>query len=173
MTFAKLDHISDPGTLSRMPAWVTSARAETLEDVAFLSGAALSHLHVVLGCADVPHALLRDRTTGAIGPMHLKHILRQIEPDRDNLRHGRPPSGSLQSHLGTSMPSGAVTSSKPLRRLVSGLQALDPERECHRSSRTPAICDGQGCEAGSRVGRRPVRLGNLLCDALGQASIDK
>jgi len=44
-----------------MPAWVTSARAETLEDVAFLSGAALSHLHVALGREDVPHALLRDR----------------------------------------------------------------------------------------------------------------
>lgn len=29
-----------------MPAWVTSVRAETLEDVAFMSGAALSNLHV-------------------------------------------------------------------------------------------------------------------------------
>jgi hypothetical protein len=44
-----------------MPAWVTSTRAETLEDVAFLSGAALSHLHLVLGREEVPHALLRDR----------------------------------------------------------------------------------------------------------------
>tara|TARA_R110002167_G_scaffold2300_5_gene11799 strand:+ start:12638 stop:13495 length:858 start_codon:yes stop_codon:yes gene_type:complete len=44
-----------------MPPWVTSARAETLEDVAFLSGAALSTLHLVVGRADVPHALLRDR----------------------------------------------------------------------------------------------------------------
>jgi hypothetical protein len=44
-----------------MPAWVTSARPETLEDVAFLSGAALSHLHIVLGRAEVPHDLLRDR----------------------------------------------------------------------------------------------------------------
>jgi hypothetical protein len=61
MTFARSDHISDPDTLPRMPAWVTSVRAEALEDVAFLSGAALNHLHVVLGCAEVPHALLRDR----------------------------------------------------------------------------------------------------------------
>ncbi|MBB4023912.1 hypothetical protein GGR17_003752 [Confluentimicrobium naphthalenivorans] len=44
-----------------MPAWVISERAETLENVAFLSGAALSHLHVVVGREDVPHALLRDR----------------------------------------------------------------------------------------------------------------
>ncbi|GLQ29104.1 MAG: DUF1403 family protein [Tritonibacter mobilis] len=61
MTFARPDHSSDLDTLPRMPAWVTSARAETLEDVAFLSGAALNHLHVVLGRAEVPQALLRDR----------------------------------------------------------------------------------------------------------------
>ena len=61
MTFARPDHISNLETLPRMPSWVTSARAETLEDAAFLSGAALNHLHVVFGCAEVPHALLRDR----------------------------------------------------------------------------------------------------------------
>lgn len=61
MTFTRHAHIDDFVTLPRMPAWVTSARAETLEDVAFLSGAALSHLHVVLCRDDVPHALLRER----------------------------------------------------------------------------------------------------------------
>jgi len=44
-----------------MPAWVTSARPEAFEDVAFLSGAALNHLHLVLGREEVPKALLRDR----------------------------------------------------------------------------------------------------------------
>ena len=61
MTFASPDHTSDLDTLPRMPVWVTSARAETLEDVAFLSGAALSQLHLVLVQDGVPHALLRDR----------------------------------------------------------------------------------------------------------------
>lgn len=61
MTFARPDHIIDLDTLPRMPNWVTSARAETIEDVAFLSGAALNHLHHVLGRAEVPQALLRDR----------------------------------------------------------------------------------------------------------------
>ena len=61
MTFTRHTHIDDLDTLPRMPAWVTSARAETLEDVAFLSGAALSHLHLVLSRDDVPHALLRER----------------------------------------------------------------------------------------------------------------
>jgi len=61
MTFARPDHSIDLDTLPRMPSWVTSTSAETLEDVAFLSGAALNHLHLVLGHEAVPQALLRDR----------------------------------------------------------------------------------------------------------------
>jgi hypothetical protein len=61
MTFAGPDSISDVDTLPRMPAWVTSSRAETPEDVAFLSGAALSHLHLVLVHSEIPKALFRDR----------------------------------------------------------------------------------------------------------------
>ena len=61
MTYAHSTFDSDPLNLPQMPPWVTSARAETLEDVAFLSGAALSHLHLVLGREAVPQALLRDR----------------------------------------------------------------------------------------------------------------
>ncbi|WP_370275556.1 DUF1403 family protein [Salipiger bermudensis] len=61
MTFSRPDHTSDLETIPQMPVWVTSARAETLEDVAFLSGAALNHLHLVLGRVEVPQALLSDR----------------------------------------------------------------------------------------------------------------
>ena len=61
MTYARPNFDSDPLNLPQMPPWVTSARAETLEDVAFLSGAALNHLHLVLGCDPVPQALLRDK----------------------------------------------------------------------------------------------------------------
>ena len=61
MTFARPEHSIDTDTLPRMPAWVTSARPEAFEDVAFLSGAALNHLHLVFARDDVPQALLRDR----------------------------------------------------------------------------------------------------------------
>ena len=73
MMFARPDHSSDLDMLPRMPTWVTSARPETLEDVAFLSGAALGHLHVVLGREDVPQALLRERLAlrAAGRPPHL------------------------------------------------------------------------------------------------------
>ncbi len=61
MTYARHDLADDLNTLPRMPSWVTSARPETPEDVAFLSGAALSHLHLVLSCEGVPQSLLRAR----------------------------------------------------------------------------------------------------------------
>ena len=61
MTFDRPEHSIDTDTLPRMPAWVTSARPEALEDVPFLSGAALNHLHLVLGREEAPKALLRDR----------------------------------------------------------------------------------------------------------------
>ena len=47
--------------LPRMPSWVTPSRPQTLEDAAFLSGAALGHLHLVLTREDVPQNLLRAR----------------------------------------------------------------------------------------------------------------
>ena len=61
MTIARRDHSIDTDTLPRMPGWVTSVRAKTSEDVAFLSGAALNHLHLVLAQGAVPRALLCDR----------------------------------------------------------------------------------------------------------------
>ncbi len=61
MTFARHDPIDTLDRIAKKPSWITSARGETLEDVAFLSGAALSHLHVVLGHHAVPQALLRER----------------------------------------------------------------------------------------------------------------
>lgn len=44
-----------------MPPWVTFVRSETPEDVAFLSGAALSNLDLVVRNAAVTHALMRER----------------------------------------------------------------------------------------------------------------
>ncbi|MBW6419735.1 DUF1403 family protein [Celeribacter sp. PS-C1] len=55
------DIASDPSTLAPLPRWVTARRAEAFEDVAFLSGYALSHLHLVAARPELPHALLRDR----------------------------------------------------------------------------------------------------------------
>lgn len=57
MTFA----VDDCETLSRLPSWVTAARADVPEDVAFLSGAVRGHLHLVLNRDEVPQSLFRER----------------------------------------------------------------------------------------------------------------
>ncbi|MCE8522818.1 DUF1403 family protein [Ruegeria pomeroyi] len=61
MTYQPAGIADDPSILPKLPAWVTSGRAETPEDVMFLSGAVLTHLHLVARHASVPHSLLRDR----------------------------------------------------------------------------------------------------------------
>ncbi len=61
MTYQPKALSDDLNSLPKLPAWVISQRAETLEDVAFLSGAALTTLHLVLAREDVPQSLLRAR----------------------------------------------------------------------------------------------------------------
>ena len=61
MTYARPSLTTDFDTVPRMPFWVTSGKAEAPEDAAFLSGAALSYLHMVLGHDAVPQVLLRER----------------------------------------------------------------------------------------------------------------
>ena len=60
-----------------------------------------------------PQLLAQDRPTIGVSPMRLKHILRQIEPDREPKVRAAIISdmtvllcGSSQTHLGTPMPSG-------------------------------------------------------------------
>ena len=61
MTYQPAAISDDQITLPKLPSWITTNRAETLEDVAFLSGAALSHLHLVYNRKEVPQKLLRER----------------------------------------------------------------------------------------------------------------
>lgn len=61
MTYQPATISDDPYTLPKLPGWVTSARPESPEDVVFLSGATLGHLHLVLRHEDVPQSLLRAR----------------------------------------------------------------------------------------------------------------
>ena len=57
MTYAR----DDFETLPRIPPWITSCRAEALEDVALLSDVALDHLHLVVGREEAPQSLLWER----------------------------------------------------------------------------------------------------------------
>ena len=111
-----------------MLAWVTSARAETLEDVAFLSGAALATLHLVVGYDDVPHALLRDRLslTAAEACMGLLGRPERVGELRDAVHLLRPgdqpgPAGAiyLQWQRATARP----ISVKALQRALPSVTA--------------------------------------------------
>lgn len=61
MEFVRNNIIPNGRTVPRLPSWISTGRIEEPEDMAFLSGAALSHLHIVLAQDELPHALLRDR----------------------------------------------------------------------------------------------------------------
>ncbi|WP_300042671.1 DUF1403 family protein [uncultured Paracoccus sp.] len=61
MNHARQTHDDDPALPPPIPRWVRLDHAETIEDMAFLSGAALNHLHLVMRGADLPAALLRQR----------------------------------------------------------------------------------------------------------------
>ena len=50
-----------PILLGRLPGWVTTGPAESLEDAAFRSGAALAYVQMISGQEVVPQALWRDR----------------------------------------------------------------------------------------------------------------
>lgn len=102
MLFAETNLTNALDTLPRMPPWVTSARAETLDDVAFLSGAALATLHLVAGRDDVPHALLRDRLslTASEACMHMLGRPERAGDIRDAMHLLRPgdqpgPAGAI------------------------------------------------------------------------------
>ena len=61
MIYARQSFRDDVETVPRMPTWVTSARPETPDDVAFLSGAALSYRYLLFTDESVPKTLLRAR----------------------------------------------------------------------------------------------------------------
>ena len=168
MTFARDTIIETPDTLPRMPSWVTHARAETLEDVAFLSGAALAHLHLVLTCAAVPHALLRERLAlrAAEACVAFSGRPERSAELRDAMHLLRP--GDLPGPAGETCLSWRRTVEQPLtikalgralpmhppKRIADWLDGCDP-------------CDGGGSHGagqGAPVTRATAVLGAVLTD---------
>lgn len=139
MLFAETNLTDALDTLPRMPPWVTSARAETLEDVAFLSGAALATLHLVVGRDDVPHALLRDRLslTASEACMHMLGRPERAGDIRDAvhlLRPGDQPGPAGAIYLQWQRAAARPVSVKVLQRALPSVTVeqiatwLDAER---------------------------------------------
>ena len=117
-------------TLPRMPSWVTSTRPESPEDVAFLSGAALNHLHLVLCREDVPQSLLRARLALSAAEACVTH---QGRPERASelrdavafLQPGDGPGPAGEVYLSWRRAIERPLSVKALHR---ALPDLEPER---------------------------------------------
>jgi hypothetical protein len=86
-------------------------------------------------CPD--HLLPEHNAPGGVSPMNLKHLLRDVQADCANLRHGRLLKWCYQHlHFGTPMPSGASTPSEPVsawsgrpaRRLSEMFEQVTPFR---------------------------------------------
>ena len=157
MTFARPEHINDRDTLPRTPPWVTSARAKTLEDVAFLSGAALSHLHLVLGRAAVPQTLLRDRLAlrAAEACVAFSGRLERTGELRDVVHLLRP--GDLPGPAGEICLAWRRATERPVS--VKALVRALPELQCDQIARW--LEAGQGAP----VSRAAMVLETVLNDA--------
>ncbi|PWE48125.1 hypothetical protein DEM26_19850 [Thioclava sp. NG1] len=119
-------------TLPHLPAWVTQGHRETPEDVAYLSGATLSHLHLVFTRDDVPHGLLRERLALRAAELGVTHSGRpERAPDlRDAvnlLRDGDLPGPAGEVYLAWRRAVERPISVASLHRALPGhaLEALE------------------------------------------------
>lgn len=75
MSYARAAFRDGSEIIARMPFRVTSGRAQTPEDAAFMSGAALAHLHLVVTRDEVPQALLRARLALQVATSCVKAVM--------------------------------------------------------------------------------------------------
>jgi len=151
MKTARSNPDPDEITLPRMPSWVTVARSGSLEDVSFLSGAALGHVHLVLGSGHVPQGLLRDRLAlrAAEASVVLSGRPERAADLRDAVHFLRPgdlpgPAGELYQHWRRAVE--RPVSVKALQRALPSYSA--PEiavwlDQCHRADKHDLRGTGQ------------------------------
>lgn len=175
MTFARPDHISDLDTLPRMPAWVTSARAEALEDVAFLSGAVLNHLHLVLSRVDLPHALLRDRlalraAAACVASSRRPEREAELRDAVHLLRPGDLPGPAGETYLGWRRAAERPVSIKALGRALPTFEPGQIGTWLDAGKGAPVTRVAMALEAVLREAPRAEVAGLILADAaLAQA----
>lgn len=160
MTYARLSDQSSPETIPRLPPWITSGRAQTIEDVAFMSGAALSHLHLVLGHEAVPKPLLSNRLAlraaeACVAVTGRPERAGELRDEIALLRPGDQPGPAGQVYQ---MLLRAVERPISIRSLSRALPQHDPERIAVWLDQSQA---GQT----SPVDRAALVLGAVLADA--------
>ena len=132
MTYQSAAISNGQPSLPHLPDWVTSGRAETPEDVAFLSGAALAHLHLVVSRDDLPQSLFRERLA-----LHAAEacVMRSGRPERAGelrdavgfLQPGDEPGPAGEVFLSWRRAVERPVAVKALHRALNGaLPHLDP-----------------------------------------------
>lgn len=129
MTAQAVPPMSEPDTFPRFPGWIASRRNASLEDAAFVSGAALAHLDLLLRREEVPAALVRERL--ALGAAETCLVLAGRPERAADLRDAvsllRP--GDLPGPAGEVFLAWRKAVSRPLnlRTLRAALPDVDPE----------------------------------------------
>ncbi|WP_238373294.1 DUF1403 family protein [Heliomarina baculiformis] len=175
MSYAHIDLSGDHETLLRMPSWVTSTRAETLEDVAFLSGGALNHLHLVLNRDDVPQTLLRARLALRAAEAC---VTRQGRPDRASdlrdavafLQPGDSPGPAGETYLSWRRAMERPVSVQALQRALSNIDTDQIAAWLHAGQGAPVPGAFAVLQAVFEERQRDLTAAVLLTDAaLAQA----
>lgn len=157
MKNAPVDPVPGAAFVPLLPGWVGSARAQTLDEAAFHSGAALGTLHLITGSDAVPQALWRDRLAliaaeACVGFSGRREDARGL---RDALHLTRPgddpgPAGRVLRQW-----SRAVAGPVSPRYLATALDGFAPDAIAR-------LLDAAGA---TPVDRASVVLGAVLADA--------
>ncbi len=163
MTYAKLGQIGAADTLPRMPSWITPKRGETAEDVAFLSGAALATLHVVLARGEVSHALLRARLAlrAAEACVGFSGRPERASDLRDEVHFLRP--GDMPGPAGVVYQSWQQAVARPIS--VGALHKAMPQAAAENIATWLDRCDRRGAGQGGPVERSSAVLETVLAAA--------
>lgn len=113
-----------------MSSWITAGTAETLEDMAFLSGAVLNHLHLLMGREEAPQALLQNRLALRAAEACVRFSGRPERAGelRDAVHFLRP--GDLPGPAGATCLAWRRAVERPLsiKALGRALSAFEPDR---------------------------------------------
>src|SRR5262245_25988041 len=108
-----------------------------------------------------PNLLAQNRRSLCIDPMHLKNMLRQVQPDRSNLAHGWLPfaADSIRQQFGTQMPQG---DHPPHHSITSSAMASNPGGKVSPSDlatlRLISSSNLADCTTGSSAGLAPPKI---------------
>jgi len=175
MNLSRAVGTDDFKTIPRMTSRVISGRPKNLQDVAFLSGAALSHLHLLMARDGVPQTLMRARFPLRAAGARVKFPGRpeRVGDLRDAINFMRP--GDLSGPAGYVYLRWRRTVARPvtfksMQRAFPTCEARQIDEWCAVEQGNPVARAAQVLERVLAVAPRSARMALALADAaLAQA----